>query len=125
MSGGNMNEQKLSRIAAVVYGIAALAVILVFTLGSASSKGVTVQSSAEGFKGIITLEVKIADGEIKAAQLISSEDSDFTQPMIEALLDKAVKNGGTAGLDATAGATYSTTAVLKALNEAVEKADAE
>ena len=114
-----MNEQKLSRIAAVVYGIAALAVILVFTLGS------TVQSSAEGFKGIITLEVKIADGEIKAAQLISSEDSDFTQPIIEALLDKAVKNGGTAGLDATAGATYSTTAVLKALNEAVEKADAE
>ena len=57
--------------------------------------------------------------------MISSEDSDFTQPMIEALLDKAVKNGGTAGLDATAGATYSTTAVLKALNEAVEKADAE
>lgn len=120
-----MNEQKLSRIAAIVYGVAALSLILVFTLGSASSKGVTVQSSAEGFKGTITLEVKVAGEKITAAQLISSEDSDFTQPMIEALLEKAVKNGGTAGLDATAGATYSTTAVLKALNEAVEKANAD
>lgn len=120
-----MKEQKLSRIAAVVYGIAALALILVFTLGGASSKGVTVQSSAEGFKGMITVEVRVADGEIKAAQLISSEDSDFTKPMIEALLTQAVENGGTAGLDAVAGATFSTKAVLKALDEAVENAEIE
>ena len=122
-----MNEQKISRISTIVYVLAAASLIFVFTVCSELSSGdgtagVTVQASAQGYKGLITVEVTAANGKIKAAQLISSEDSDFTKPAIEDLIAQAVKNGGTAGLDTVSGATYSSEAVIKALNEAVEQA---
>ncbi|MGI5174201.1 FMN-binding protein [Treponema sp. OMZ 840] len=120
-----MNEQKISRISTVVYAVAASAVIIILTVCGTSSGGVTVQSSAEGYKGAITVEVTAANGKIKTARLVSTEDSDFTKSSIESIIAQAVKNGGTANLDIVSGATYSSKATIKALNEALEKAKAE
>lgn len=116
-----MNEQKLSRIAAIIYGLAAVTLILVFTVCGSSPTGITVQTSAQGYKGAVTVEVTVAGEKITAAQLVSSEDSDFTKPVIEGIIAKVVKKGGAAGVDVVAGATYSSKAVLEALDAAVKE----
>jgi len=77
-----MNEQKLSLTAGIVYALAAAAVIFLFTVCGSGSSAVTVQTSEQGYKGQITIEVSVAGTKIKSAKLVA----------IAAINDKAVLN---------------------------------
>lgn len=117
-----MNEQKLSLTAGIVYVLAAAAVIFLFTVCGSGSSAVTVQTSEQGYKGRITIEVSVAGTKIKSAKLVSTEDSDFTKPAIETILAQAVKTGSAEKLDTVSGATFSSKATIAALKKAVEQA---
>ncbi len=82
----------------------------------------TYQGEANGYGGIISVNVTIQDGVIASIDVISAEKEDSAYfSMATAVIDKIISTQSTE-VDAISGATYSSTGIKNAVIAAVTKA---
>ena len=81
-------------------------------------------STENGFHGApLNVTVTVADGKITAVEVGENEETEaIGGAAMETLSGKVVEAQGTEGVDAVAGATYSSNAFLEAVNDALTKA---
>jgi len=75
---------------------------------------------AEGKKGTIKAEVTIENGEIKDIEFVENNESEFTETVFEQLPQNIISANSTE-VDVITGATVTSTAIIEAVSEAVEK----
>ena len=109
--------------------IVALLTVLCMLLGCvAFAEGAdTLTASAQGFASDVAVEVTVEDGKITA---LTVDDSAETYPTagidraasVEKLIAAIVEAGTTEGVDTATGATFTSTAVVEAVNKALASA---
>lgn len=75
------------------------------------------QVSGKGKKSEITLEVNVAQGKITEVKTLSHKETESLYLNAERILPEIVSRNGHEGIDAIAGATYSSNGILKAVND--------
>lgn len=87
-----------------------------------SYKDGTYQGEAEGFGGTVAVEVKIEKGKITAVNIVSAEKEDGAYlSMAKDIIPKIIE-AQSADVDTISGATFSSTGIKNASQEALEKA---
>lgn len=82
----------------------------------------TYQGEAEGFGGTVAVEVKIEKGKITAVDIVSAEKEDGAYlSMAKDIIPKIIE-AQSAEVDTISGATFSSTGIKNASQEALEKA---
>ena len=82
----------------------------------------TYLGTGQGFRGGVTVVVKIKDGRIDGAAIMKQSDDAAWFNRAKVLLKKIVDNQGTDGVDTISGATYSSRGILKGAAEAIQNA---
>lgn len=109
-----------------------LSFLLVFTIASCQKQqpqgqgnnlvNTTVQGESAGKYGPVKVEVVIENSEIKDIKVLENSDSGFTKPVIDQLTSHMVKTNST-DADTVTGATITSGALIRAINDAVAKAN--
>lgn len=82
----------------------------------------TYQGEAEGFGGTVAVEVKIEKGKITAVEIVSAQKEDGVYlSMAKDIIPKIIE-AQSADVDTISGATFSSTGIKNASQEALEKA---
>ena len=82
----------------------------------------TYQGEAEGFGGTVAVEVKIEKGKITAVEIVSAQKEDGAYlSMAKDIIPKIIE-AQSADVDNISGATFSSTGIKNASQEALEKA---
>lgn len=103
--------------------LSALAFIAIFCISCATQASSAGMGSAEGYNGPIEVAVKVKDGKIIDAAIISIKDTDsIGVPAAKLLAAEAVEKGSAENLDIVSGATISSKATIQALKQAVAAA---
>lgn len=82
----------------------------------------TYQGEADGFGGTISLEVVIEDGTITAVNILSADGEDGAYFSIAQDIIPAILDAQSAEVDTISGATFSSTGIKNAAEQALEKA---
>ena len=84
----------------------------------------TFTGSAQGYGGLVTMQVTIKDGYIDDVRVVSapSEDAPYLSQAVKLLDD--IKAQQTVNVDAVSGCTYSSVGILNGTKEALEKSNA-
>ena len=85
----------------------------------------TYQGTATGFGGDITVEVTIADGKITDLTILSAEKEDSAYLTMAKDIIPEILDTQSADVDTISGATFSSTGILEAVNDALSKAENE
>lgn len=81
------------------------------------------RGEAEGFGGSISVEVIITDGKIKEISLLSAEKEDEVYlEMAKGIIPKMIERQS-ATIDAVSGATFSSTGIIHATEDALKEAE--
>ena len=83
----------------------------------------TYQGTATGFGGDITVEVTIADGKITDLTILSAEKEDSAYLTMAKDIIPEILDTQSADVDTISGATFSSTGILEAVNDALSKAE--
>ena len=82
----------------------------------------TYQGEAEGFGGTVAVEVKVEKGKITAIEIVSAQNEDGAYlSMAKDIIPKIIEAQST-DVDTISGATFSSTGIKNASQEALEKA---
>ena len=82
----------------------------------------TYQGEAEGFGGTVAVEVKVEKGKITAIEIVSAQKEDGAYlSMAKDIIPKIIESQST-DVDTISGATFSSTGIKNASQEALEKA---
>ena len=82
----------------------------------------TYQGEAEGFGGTVAVEVKVEKGKITAIEIVSAQKEDGVYlSMAKDIIPKIIEAQST-DVDTISGATFSSTGIKNASQEALEKA---
>jgi len=82
----------------------------------------TYQGKAEGFGGTVAVEVKVEKGKITAIEIVSAQKEDGAYlSMAKDIIPKIIEAQST-DVDTISGATFSSTGIKNASQEALEKA---
>ena len=82
----------------------------------------TYQGEAEGFGGTVAVEVKVEKGKITAIEIVSAQKEDGAYlSMAKDIIPKIIE-AQSADVDTISGATFSSTGIKNASQEALEKA---
>ena len=82
----------------------------------------TYQGEADGFGGMITVEVKIEKGKITGIDVVSAEKEDGAYLSMAKDIIPEIIEAQSAEVDTISGATFSSTGIKNASQEALEKA---
>lgn len=82
----------------------------------------TYQGEADGFGGTITVEVKIEKGKITGIDVVSAEKEDGAYLSMAKDIIPEIIEAQSADVDTISGATFSSTGIKNASQEALEKA---
>ena len=83
----------------------------------------TYSGEAEGFGGLISVEVEIEDGMITNIEIVSAESEDGAYlTMAKDIIPEIIDNQST-DVDTISGATFSSTGIRNAVTQALEKAE--
>ncbi len=77
---------------------------------------------AEGYSGDITVEVTIKNGRIVDAKVVSQTETPIYYALVDGLIDKIKEKGSLDGINAVAGATVSSEAIINAVKDALSQA---
>ena len=77
---------------------------------------------AEGRNGPIELVLTVQDGKIAGARVVSESETSFAKVAEDEVIEQAVRLNRVTGLDAYSGATITSNATMKALEDAYNKA---
>ncbi|NLE19240.1 MAG: FMN-binding protein, partial [Clostridiales bacterium] len=95
---------------------------LALTLGSLTAFAQTYTGEAEGMHGPVKVEFEVTDGKITKVTVVShDEHTDYGVPAVDQLPAKIVEKGDT-GVDVIAGSTFTSKAILKAIDDALAAA---
>ncbi len=83
----------------------------------------TYQGEADGFGGTITVEVKIEKGKITGIDVVSAEKEDGAYLAMAKDIIPEIIDAQSAEVDTVSGATFSSTGIKNASQEALEKAE--
>ena len=87
-----------------------------------NQKDGTYQGETEGFGGTVAVEVKVEKGKITAIEIVSAQKEDGAYlSMAEDIIPKIIE-AQSAEVDTISGATFSSTGIKNASQEALEKA---
>lgn len=87
---------------------------------SGKLKDGTYQGSAKGYRGNITVSVKISNGKISSVYVTKNEEDTAYLNSALGVIDKMIgKSSGT--VDSVSGATYSSVGIMNAVNNAINK----
>lgn len=95
--------------------------LLVSSLFSPVNAAESFVGEAEGHNGLIKLKVFIQNKSVQKIEVLESKESDFTKAAFEQLISE-IKAKNTTSVDLVSGATYTSQAILKAVEAAVAKA---
>lgn len=77
----------------------------------------------QGKEGMIDVAVKVEGSKITNVEVTKHDDTEaIMMGVIDNLLPEIVEKQGTQGVDVITGATYSSTGIINAVNQALEKA---
>lgn len=82
----------------------------------------TYSGSSQGFNGMVTVTVTIADGKITQITSSNKDTPRYFQKAWEGIQPRILANQSLQGVDAVSGATYSSAGIIGAVNEALGKA---
>ena len=82
----------------------------------------TYQGEAEGFGGTVAVEVKIEKGKITAVEIVSAQKEDGAYLSMAKDIIPEIIEAQSADVDTISGATFSSTGIKNASQEALEKA---
>ena len=113
-----------------------LAMLLVFSLAACQPKdtgdktgevnqelvNAVIEAEAPGKGGMVKLEVTFENSEIRDIKVLESKESDYTDPVIEALAKEIIDTNSTE-IDVVSGATLTSYAIINGVKNAVEKAN--
>lgn len=120
-----MKHKNLRNLLAVAIFIVAsgisIAVMSAFSKPKALPDG-TFSGKADGRNGIIEVAFSVKDGKIVSTEILKEEETDFAKPAIKSILEKFASTGKTAEIDINSGATITSKATLKALENAISSA---
>ncbi len=85
--------------------------------------GSTHIKSAEGFYGLITVQVLIADGIIIGAKVLESPEGEFLPQSVDPIFSKALETGNANSIDVVSGATFTSKALISTLQQAYIEAN--
>ena len=100
------------------------AAMLMGVLSVASAEQTVYTGTSQGFASDVTVTVTLEDGKVVALDVDDSGES-YTlagiqrENSVDKLVEAILAGGGTEGVDATTGATFTSTAVLNVVNEAL------
>ena len=95
---------------------------LALTLGTLTAFAQTYTGEAEGMHGPVKVEFEVTDGKITKVTVVShDEHTDYGVPAVDQLPAKIVEKGDT-GVDVIAGSTFTSKAILKAIDDALAAA---
>ena len=100
------------------------AAMLMGVLSVASAEQTAYTGTSRGFASDVTVTVTLEDGKVVALDVDDSGES-YTlagiqrENSVDKLVEAILASGGTEGVDATTGATFTSTAVLNVVNEAL------
>jgi len=100
------------------------AAMLMGVLSVASAEQTVYTGTSRGFASDVTVTVTLEDGKVVALDVDDSGES-YTlagiqrENSVDKLVEAILASGGTEGVDATTGATFTSTAVLNVVNEAL------
>jgi fumarate reductase flavoprotein subunit len=103
-----------------------LALIMVLLTAACQAKPVSNENSgvftgeSKGKNGVIKVEVKIENAEIKDIKVVENHESEFTKNVFEQL-PKAMIAANTADVDVVSGATLTSEAIIEAVKDAITK----
>lgn len=90
--------------------------------GDSNYKDGTYQGEAEGFGGTVAVEVTVEKGKITAVEIVSAQKEDGAYlSMAKDIIPKIIEAQST-DVDTISGATFSSTGIKNASQEALEKA---
>lgn len=108
-------------------GIVATVTVLTLTACGGSKAGFKdgqYKSTTKGHNGDLTVEVQVSEGKIKDIQVVEHKETDgIFDGVKDNLIPDIIKKQSTEGIDTVTGATVSSKAVLKAVNDALSQAD--
>lgn len=120
-----MKHKNLRNLLAVAIFIVAsgisIAVMSAFSKPKALPDG-TFSGKADGRNGTIEVAFSVKDGKIVSTEILKEEETDFAKPAIKSILEKFASTGKTAEIDINSGATITSKATLKALENAISSA---
>lgn len=77
----------------------------------------------QGKEGMVPVTVQIKDGKIAEITVGENEETEaILMGAVDEVIPAIIEKQGTAGVDAVAGATYSSQGIITAVNQALEKA---
>ncbi len=95
---------------------------LALALGALTAFAQTYTGEADGMHGPVKVEFEVADGKITKVTVVShDENPDYGVPAVDQLPAKIVEKGDT-GVDVIAGSTFTSKAILKAIDDALAAA---
>lgn len=103
------------------------AVLLTATLAGCSSSGKykdgKYEGTGKGLKGDIKVAVEVAGGKITKIDVVEKKETDgIFDPVVSTLIPDVIKKQTTEGVNAVAGATFSSKGTIEAINKALETA---
>lgn len=106
--------------------VLAILLVLAMTCGmfctSAFAEGTTVTKTANGFGGEISVTITVEDGKVTDASVIGEHETVGVGGRAVELLPKAMVEAGSVDVDALAGASFSSGAILSAARAAYDEA---
>ncbi len=100
-----------------------LAAACLATGAHAAYKDGTYEGSGEGLHGKIDVSVTVADGKISEVKVVKNEETDMIiAAAIDEVIPAIVKNNSVEGVQAVAGATFSSNGIMAAVKDALAKA---
>lgn len=120
MKHKNLRNSLAVAIFIVASGIS-IAVMSAFSKPKALPDG-TFSGKADGRNGTIEVAFSVKDGKIVSTEILKEEETDFAKPAIKSILEKFASTGKTAEIDINSGATITSKATLKALENAISSA---
>lgn len=120
MKHKNLRNSLAVAIFIVASGIS-IAVMSTFSKPKALPDG-TFSGKADGRNGTIEVAFSVKDGKIVSTEILKEEETDFAKPAIKSILEKFASTGKTAEIDINSGATITSKATLKALENAISSA---
>ena len=90
---------------------------------SVSYKDGVYEGQAEGFDGTVTVKVTIKNGKIKKISNTNTDTPEFFNKAWKTIKSNVISRQSTSEIDTVSGATFSSNGILRALSQALSKAD--
>ncbi|PKM81932.1 MAG: FMN-binding protein [Firmicutes bacterium HGW-Firmicutes-13] len=115
---------KLYKVAVYILVLALVGVLALGCGGETPPAGDVYEGEAQGFGGPVKVKVTMDEGEIVDIEVVEhGETAGIGDVALEELSGKIIEAQSTEGIDVKSGATFSSEAIINAVNDALSKVE--